>query len=344
MRATISTLRFGLLIGSGHFGAVYKCQHPVQGNIAVKVLEKEARESDTDWNQRKHDLLAEAQYLKAAEHERVVRVYDVVHDAVEDKIYMLLQLCQGSLGDPYDDGPLDISTLRTYLNDTVAGLCCIHNREIIHRDLKPHNILIGPDGRAKLGDFGLVTDRLVLGYGSLAGYSDHIAYEVWHTGRTSKKSDIWGFGMTAYRLLLGKGFYETLPAPRGEVRAGNYSAKLNWLPHIPKQWRTFIKKCMTDDPDNRFQSAESMQSAISRLPIEPNWTCTYSANLVKWTREKGTREISVTHEIHSARKHEWKAVSKPLNGVGLERKLAGSSGVVSKTKAIHELESFLARK
>jgi eukaryotic-like serine/threonine-protein kinase len=343
MRAMISALRIGSEIGSGNFGKVHECEHPVQGKIAVKLMEKNATESDADWKQRRIDLLAEAQHLKSAEHDRVVRVYDVVHDASEDKIYLLLELCKCSLGELYEKGPLNIRDLRTYLNDTAAGLCCVHSKDIIHRDLKPMNILVGTDGRAKLGDFGLVTDRLVLGYGSMAGYSDHIAYEVWQSGQTSKKSDIWGFGMTAYRLLIGRDLYESLPLPRDEVKAGGYAKKLRWLPHIPKPWRSFIRKCMADDPHHRFPSAESMQTALSRLPIEPNWICQYSPDLTTWFRQKGKRIIEVAYIIHSPRKHEWIAISKPLNGKGQQRKLAGSKGIISRASMIRSLETFLGR-
>lgn len=343
MRATISVLRIGPEIGNGNFATVHECEHPVQGKIAVKLMKKKASESDADWQQRKIDLLAEAQHLKTAEHDRVVRVYDVAHDAREDKIYLSLELCKGSLDELYVQGPVNIEALRTYLNDTTAGLCCVHSKNILHRDLKPKNILVGADGRAKLGDFGLVTDRLVLGYGSMAGYSDHIAYEVWQSGQTSKKSDIWGFGMTAYRLLLGKDFYESLPLPRDEVKAGGYAAKLRWLPHIPKPWRSFIRRCVADDPHRRFPSAESMQTAISRLPIEPNWICHFSLDLTTWIRQKGNRTIEVTYEVHSPRKHEWRAISKPLSGQGRQRKLAGFKGIISRANAIKELETFLGR-
>ncbi len=341
MRATISALRVGKEIGSGCFGTVHECLHPVQGKVAVKIMEKEPSESDPDWQQRKMDLLSEAQHLKAAEHDRVVRVYDVTHDAKEDRIYLSLELCKCSLGDLYEQGPMDIASLRTYLNDTISGLCCVHSKEILHRDIKPKNILIGNDGRAKLGDFGLVTDRLIFGYGSMAGYSDHIAHEVWYSGKTSKKSDIWALGMTAYRLLLGKEFYESLPLPRDEVKNGGYATKLKWLPHVPKAWRSFIRKCLADNPSRRFQSAESVQTAISRLPIEPNWKCCFSHNLISWSRLKGKREIKVTHEIHSPRKREWVAISAPIDGKGRDRKLGGSNGIKSNTNIVRELETFL---
>jgi len=341
MRPIISALRFGPQIGAGFFAAVYKCIHPIQGEIAVKVMERNPHESDSEWTQRKMDLIAEGQHLKTAEHNRVVRVYDVLHDPRNDKIYLSLELCKCSLGDFYAIGPLDIASLRMYLNDTTSGLCCVHSKNILHRDLKPKNILIGFDGRAKLGDFGLVTDRLIFGYGSMAGYLDHIAYEVWHTRQTSKKSDIWALGMTAYRLLIGKAFYDSLPLPRDEIKNGGYASKLKWLPHIPKAWRSFIRKCLSDDPDRRFPSAESAQTAISNLPIEPNWQCNFTTNLTTWTKTKKDREITVKHRTLSPRRHVWEAISSPKNRMGRNRKLAGSHGIISRKDVFKELENFL---
>lgn len=343
MKAAYSFFELGPKLGAGCFGAVHECIHPVQGKIAVKVIEKDDEETDNEWHERKMGLLAEGQHLKKAENDRVVRVYDVTHDAEEDKVYLSLELCKCSLGRYYENGPLDIASLRTYLNDTTAGLCCVHNRNILHRDIKPMNILVGNDGRAKLGDFGLVTDRLIFGYGSMAGYKDHIAYEVWQDGLTSKKSDIWALGMTAYRLLLGKAYYDSLPLPRDEVQEGGYAQKLRWLAHIPKSWRSFIRKCLADDPQKRFPTAESVQTAMSVLPIEPNWQCKHLGNSIIWTRVKSGRRIEVTHQIHSPRKHEWNAISYPVDKEGRKRKLAESNGIISRANAIKDLEAFLGR-
>ena len=79
--------------------------------------------------------------------------------------------------------------------EVLMGLAALHARQMLHRDIKPGNILIDTAGVALIGDFGLVTDDLLLGYGSQAGYGDHIAYEVWQGKGTSAKSDIWALGI-----------------------------------------------------------------------------------------------------------------------------------------------------
>jgi len=343
IRSTRSTLAIRSVLGRGHFGVVHEATHPVQGEVAVKAISRLPGESALDWEVRKNNLLDEAKHLKTAENDRVVKVYDISHDSSDDTVYLTLERCSGTLADVYDVGPAELRALRNFLNDSAAGMCCIHSRGIIHRDIKPANILLGPDGRAKLGDFGLVTDRLVLGYGSMAGYSDHIAYEVWASKQTSERSDIWAFGMTAYRLLSGRAFYEQLPAPRHSVQSGGYADQLSWLPHIPKLWRTFIRKCLADDPSRRFKTAESLQSAISRLPVEPNWRCSYSAGCTTWTRERSGRLLEVSYEVLSARRHRWEVKSRPLDGTGRSRRLDGSKGLVGRTTAIRGLESFLSK-
>lgn len=341
MRTTYSFLNLGAQLGSGRFGIVHDGEHPVQGKVAVKMMERLNDESDTEWQRRKTDLLCEALNLKVAEHERVVRVFDVSHDADADRIYLTLERCAGTLGDLYEDGPIEIAKLRSYLSDAASGLCGVHSNDIIHRDIKPSNILIGYDGRAKLGDFGLVTDRLILGYGSMGGYSAHIAHEVWRSRMTSKKSDIWAFGMTAYRLLLGRSFYDSMPA--NDAREEGYADHLNWLPHVPKRWRAFVKKCLRDNPRQRFQSAEAMMSAIISLPIEPSWVCSYSSSKTEWRRQKGNREIIVTYYVHSPRKHVWSAMSKPLSGGGRIRTLASLTPSLPRRQALSEIENFLSR-
>lgn len=343
-RTVVSALKIGSKLGSGQFGTVFDGQHPIHGDVAIKVLERLPSESDAEWGQRKDGLLAEGQRLKDAEHDRVVRVFSISHDATEDKIYLVLHLCTGgSLERRYSQGPLPLLAVRNWCTDVALGLECVHLRGLLHRDIKPGNILIDADGRAKLGDFGLVTDQLILGYGSLAGYSDHVAMEVWSDRRTSIKSDIWALGMTVYRILHGQHFYDELDPPRDQVILGNYAQRLQWLPHIPKAWRSFVRKCMNDDPALRYQNCQQVLGALSRLPVTPEWECEYTTGEIKWKRELRNRLQIVTHKIHSARRHEWEAVSYPASSSGRSRRLAGSEGVVSRSDAVKGLETFFAQ-
>jgi len=176
-----SDLSLGKVIGSGYFGTVYKGSDPVHGQVAVKVLEQVPGEADPDWQVRKQGLLAEGQRLAAAAHNHVVRVFHLVESDTSDQIMLVMELCSGgSLLRDYETGPMEIDRIQKISTQTGIGLASLHARGMVHRDIKPANLLLGSDGRIRLGDFGLVTDKLVLGYASQAGYLDHVAYEVHH--------------------------------------------------------------------------------------------------------------------------------------------------------------------
>jgi serine/threonine-protein kinase len=213
---------------------------------------------------------------------------------------------------------------------------------MIHRDLKPGNILLDENGVARIGDFGLVTDKLIFGYADKAGYNDHLAYEVWQVGVTSVRSDIWALGMTLYRLLHGKAWYEETVLPRYEIRNGGFSNKLKWLPHIPKRWRRLIRLMMHDDPASRAQSAGQVQAAFSGLPVTPTWNCSVNGAEVQWTQAKGARSIKVVWDRDIKGKSRWRAWSEPAVGSGKAHTLGKSDGLVSLSQANKELVSYFS--
>jgi serine/threonine protein kinase len=213
---------------------------------------------------------------------------------------------------------------------------------MLHRDIKPGNLLIDRRGVTKLGDFGLVTDNLVMGYGSVEGYLDHLAPEIYAGGATNVRTDIWALGMTVYRLLHGSTWYAKSPPPRHLIPMGGFARRLRWLPHIPAPWRRLIRKALADDPASRFQNATDFVNGLAMLPTGPGWRCRVTVSDVGWTRQTAKREIEVHWTEHSPRRHEWRAWSKPRE-VGRSRALGGSKGIIGAVQVTQELEAFFAK-
>ncbi len=330
-------------IDSGFFGDVFSGVDNIHGKVAVKVLRQSPMENVAQWGIRKETLLFEAKKLKAAEHENIVRVHALVRAVTSDQLHMVTEFCdQGSLNSEYFKGPMSLRRAKTVLTDVCRGLEFMHLRGMVHRDIKPGNIL-GANGRLKVGDFGLVSDDLTLGYASAAGYSDHIAPEVYKAHLTSAQSDVWALGMTTYRLLHGHSFYKEhfgfIDIP-DSIKNGSFSSRLPWLPSIPNGWQRFIRKAMHDNTANRFKTAFSMCQAASALPVEPVWECEYSADKIVWQRAKGARLIKVTWEKVFPRKYRWRAVSHG----GLRAKLlAETKQPVSRSEARSRLAAFFAQ-
>lgn len=340
MSSAIPELKIGEKLGNGHFGEVFLGEDSVHGAVAVKILARKPEDTDEKWQAFKAGFLAEAQKLSKARHRNVVPVYHIHEPADGNSIRFCMALCPGgSLQKVFEAGPMPLLELRKVATEVSLGLDALHARQMLHRDIKPGNILLDAYGVAQLGDFGLVTDNLILGYGSQAGYSDHIAYEVWLGGGTSVKTDIWALGMTLYRLLHGQVWYEEALPPRLTVPDGDFVETLRWLPHIPKAWRRAIRKMLNDAPELRFQTASEVLNALSKLPT-PIWKAVITTDLVRWEQIAGKRLRVVEWARHSARKHEWKAWSEPLGSTGRTMSLASSNGVVGNAQAIKELETF----
>jgi serine/threonine-protein kinase len=337
-------------IGGGQFGDVFEAGCPLNGKVAVKLLRQKTGESPADWAARSADLLAEAIKMKSAQHRNVVTVHQVVRDA-HGVVHLVTEFCNaGSLDTDYKAGPLPLAKVRKIITHASAGLECVHSRGMVHRDIKPSNILCH-SGTFKIGDFGLVTDRIIRGYASVAGYVSHLAPEVFggasRLGVTSAKTDVWALGMTVYRLLHGHSFFQDhfgllTPADfERKIVSGGFAVSLPWLPHVPERWRKFVRKAMHDDPTQRFPSAHAMSQALAPLPISPSWACQYAYNLVTWKKAEAGRTTTVEWVILSPRKHRWSAIK-----TGSAKRticIGGTRGAeVNLTTARTQLENFFA--
>lgn len=330
-----SGLKLGKEIASGFFGKVFLAEDPAHGTVAVKKLHQYDRETDAHWEIRKETLLDEAQRLVQAEHPNIVRVHQILRHASDDTLHLVMELCRGgSLQEAFDKGPLPLSQVQRVASDTLLGLDALHARQMLHRDIKPGNLLKDQNGLVKIGDFGLVTDDLILGYGSFAGYSNHLAPEVWNGFGTSAKSDVWAVAMTLYRLLHGRRWCLQIPNAAADVQKGDFALHLPWLPHIPDSWRRVLRKAMHDDTNQRYQNATQFLNAISAVDCQPSWDCIVDAGHVSWERKTATRHFKVKWVEHSSRKHEWSATSYPI-GAGNKRNLGHAIG--SKTDCIRAL-------
>lgn len=342
MNSVVPKLEVLEKLGNGHFGEVFLGQDAVHGQVAVKVVSRKPEDDDDKWLEIRKEFLAEAQHLKTATHRNVVQVFGI--DEVENAIRFTMAYCPGgSLQTHFENGPMTLADVRRVATDVLIGLSALHGRNMLHRDIKPGNILLDHTGRAKLGDFGLVTDRLLLGYGSVAGYLDHIAFEVWQGRGTSIKSDIWALGMTLFRLLHGQVWYVFQnECPREIIEQGGFVNRLRWLPHVPKQWRKVIRKMMADDTSDRYSTADEVLNAVSRLPIEPAWTVpTVTEELVRWELRSLKRLNVVEWSLHAERRHEWKAWSQPV-GAGRNKSLGRSERVIGRVQVERELENYFS--
>jgi serine/threonine-protein kinase len=337
-----ANLKIGPAIGAGHFGEVFSGIDEAHGNVAVKIQEKLVFETDADWQARKQTHLAEGKRLSQARHANVVHIHGLLESDARDAVLIVMDHCPGgSLQARFEAGPMKLGDVRRYITQVTMGLIALHARGMLHRDIKPGNILLNKKDVAQLGDFGHVTDNIVVGYASAAGYSDHLAPEVSNGGGTSIRSDIWALGMTMYRLLHGAEWYSRLPPPRHVAGHGGFAKSLPWLPHIPPPWRTVVRTMMNDDTAARYQNGNAVLRALSQLETS-QWECDVTADQITWTCEVKKRAYLVELIQTGPDNFNWEARSRSI-GPG-NRRSFGASTNVTFHKADRELTSLFRTK
>jgi eukaryotic-like serine/threonine-protein kinase len=326
-------------IGSGQFGKVWLGEDPTQGVVAVKIPHQYAGEPDAAWLRRRDHLVTEGENLRKAKHQNVVEVYYSIRSSSGEP-HLVMQHCNGGcLSRRYQDGPIPLDEVKNIATCVTLGLGAIHARGLLHRDLKPSNIM--EDGSVyKIGDFGLVTDEIIHGYAAKAGYNDHLAPEVHQYGVTSAKTDIWALGMTLYRLMHGHGWYSGFPQPRTTVPAGNFARNLQWLSHIPDDWRRFIRKMLHDDSAQRYQTTEQVLTALARLSTQFAWRCTFDPLKTTWVLPRGSRNVRVELTSVDGKSWRWRAWTEPAIGSGRRYGRGGSDGPLKWPAAQAELQAF----
>lgn len=108
------------------------------------------------------------------------------------------------LVESYPQG-LPPSSIRTYLGQIADALCFLHSHGIVHRDVKDENVVLGPNGKCILIDFGSSGLIKKNGWDSFSGTLDYAGPEILRGERyQGKEQDVWAFGVVAYVLLVGE--------------------------------------------------------------------------------------------------------------------------------------------
>jgi serine/threonine protein kinase len=277
-------------LGAGNFGEVWLVyDRALAVRRAVKYIPKARIQDPTN-------LYKEPQTLMALSHENIVRVEDA-GKMPDGTLYVAMEyLPRGSVEDVFRGRPVPLTRAFEILEDVCWALEFAHQKDYIHRDIKPANILIAQNNKAKLSDFGLATRVPRGGTASPYGYLTHVAPEVLRTGKTSKSSDIYALGVTAYRLINGDAFLPDVSDPsdiQDLILAGDYPDRDHYRPYIPNKVKRIINQCMAIPKSDRFGSACEFRRALETIRIHCDWRLRCRRRVITYITEIG----SATHRV-----------------------------------------------
>lgn len=272
-------------IGQGGMGAVYRAwDEKLQRTVAIKVL-ADGRLSNPANRQR---FLREARAASALNHPGIVTIHEVASDDGFD--FIAMELVEGeSLDRRIPKKGMPLKQALDYAVQIAAALAKAHAAGIIHRDLKPSNVMVTPEGRVKLLDFGLAR-RVHTGDGSgstlthsgeIMGTPAYMSPEQAEGKAVDARSDIFSFGSLLYEMVSGR------KAFHGDSEISTLAAVLQTKPEpldrsCPAELVKLIGRCQHKDPAHRLQVMADVQMELQELKDELEASKTRKVRRLAW--------------------------------------------------------------
>ena len=263
-------------LGAGAMGLVWRAKDlELKRQVALKLL----RRRDPALTER---LVREARSMAQVNHPNVVAVYE--GGAVGGTSFIAMELVEGkSLRAWQDQASHTVPELLAAYVAAGRGLAAAHAAGIVHRDFKPENVLVGGDGRVRVGDFGLAAERPVEGIeptastdvgltreGALLGTPAYMAPEQFAAGNTDSRTDQFSFCVALYEALYGERPFDgkTFAELAMSVRDGKLRPAPS-APGVSRQLRAILLRGMATRPGDRFPTMDHLLAELARDRAAP---------------------------------------------------------------------------
>lgn len=260
-------------LGQGGMGTVYRARDSrLDRDVALKLLSPEMLADETA----RARLLREARLASKLNHPHIGVIYEV--GEVDRQTFIAMELVKGRvLSAQIPEGGLPGESALRLGAQIADALSHAHDHGIVHRDLKSSNVMITPDERAKVLDFGLAkrigsgaddetmeVQPTLTDTGTVVGTPHYSSPEVLRGEPATERSDIWSLGVVLYEMVTGGLPFQGRTTY--EVCASIMNAPLPPLPgRVPPPLRSLIERCLDKEPGRRFQRAGEVRAALEML-------------------------------------------------------------------------------
>jgi serine/threonine-protein kinase len=252
-------------LGTGGMANVYLAEDQELGrSVAIKMLD-ERHSQDEQFVER---FRREAKNAAGLSHPNIVSIYD--RGQAEGTYYIAMEYLEGRTLKELliTRGPTPLAVAIDYARQILSALGFAHRHGIVHRDIKPHNIVVAPDGRLKVTDFGIARSGTsqMTETGSIIGTAQYLSPEQAKGAPVTPASDIYSVGIVLYEMLTGTVPFtgdtpleiamkhlSTTPLPPSEAR-----------PEVPHELDSIVLRALAKDPEDRYQSADEMDADLAR--------------------------------------------------------------------------------
>jgi serine/threonine-protein kinase len=252
-------------LGTGGMANVYLAEDQELGrSVAIKMLD-DRHSQDEQFVER---FRREAKNAAGLSHPNIVSIYD--RGEAEGTYYIAMEYLEGRTLKELlvARGPTPLPVAIDYARQILGAVGFAHRHGIVHRDIKPHNVVVAPDGRLKVTDFGIARSGTsqMTETGSIIGTAQYLSPEQAKGAPVTPASDIYSVGIVLYEMLTGSVPFtgdtpleiamkhlSAVPEPPSERRED-----------VPHELDAIVLRALAKDPEDRYQSAEEMDADLAR--------------------------------------------------------------------------------
>ncbi len=274
--ATLLHYRILQRLGAGGIGEVFEAEDSKLGRrVAIKVLQPKSADHPTAIER----FRQEARALASFHNPGIVTIHAI--EEVDGQLFLVMERVEGvTLAEKLRKGPLPAEALLDLALHVTAAMGVAHERGIVHRDLKPGNIMIGPDGKPKVLDFGLArllqplepealtmdSDGLTQ-TGAAVGTWKYMAPEQIRGEPADARSDVFALGAVLYEAATGnRPFPGPTSADVADAILRHQPPSLREMrPDLPASFTDLVHWCLEKKPETRPANARVMHDSLAGL-------------------------------------------------------------------------------
>lgn len=306
-------------IGQGGMSIVYVAMdNRLNKQWAVKELKNDGSQSV---EMQLRGMEREANILKKVDHPVLPRIVDIIDK--DGTVYVVMDYIQGLALDRIlkEEGAQPQKNVIEWAKQLASALDYLHSLcpPIIYRDMKPSNIMLQPDGRVKLIDFGTakeyrtgdIADTTALGtrgYAAPEQFGDEQGHGIY---KTDARTDIYCLGATIYHIVTGKNPCE----PPYEMRPIR-----EWNPMLSGGLETIILKCTQSNPEDRYQNCSELIYALEHYEeLDSGYRKKQIGKLVFWGSMVAAMTVSLMvaaaghRRIQNTQKQDYRSLIERAN-------------------------------
>jgi len=294
--------------GRGGFGEVYYAISDSGRQVALKAVQS--------YEQIELRGISQCMNLKSP---HLVTIFDVKYNK-EGRPFVVMEFVSGvSLSDMLKDSPSGLGEQKAafFIREIAKGLSFLHDCGVVHRDLKPSNIFY-EDGYVKIGDYGLskaISASVHSGQTITVGTVHYMAPEI-GSGCYDRSIDIYAMGIILYEMLTGQvPFFGSSP---GEILMKHMTAEPD-LTGISEPFATAIRKSLTKDPKQRYQTVQAMVEGIFGSAHVRNSVSQFSPESLSMVAAKAAEKIQAERKASEKPAWDFEKAQELVNAVEREK-------------------------